>query len=86
MAVVTGRVSDLSARPAGTLVFFEGNSKGDFCGFIPKEHDLKMAEAYARNLADSLVGKTIALSGRISLHQGAPQIVIETPGQIQIRN
>lgn len=80
-ATVVGVVSQVSTSSGGTtFINFGGRYPNHlFYAVIFKKHASKFQSVY------SLQGKTVEITGTIELYKGKPQIIVSSPGQIQMR-
>jgi serine/threonine-protein kinase len=87
---VEGRVYTIAIAASKKVarIEFEGTprDKGFQCVYFPANGMFnRMKEAFGSEDASALHGKAIHVTGIVSDYQGRPQIVIDTPDQIQIR-
>lgn len=81
-ATVAGAVSQVSTSKSGTTFI-------NFGGRYPNQKFY--AVLFRKNAGEfagihSLEGKTISITGPIELYKGKPQIILRSPGQIEILN
>jgi hypothetical protein len=77
-ATITGRVDGFHQSGKGNIFLNMGGKYPNqaFTAFIPS------ASAAQFPRAQEYEGKTIAVSGKITLYHGKPEIVVNAPGQI----
>lgn len=80
-ATVVGVVSQVSNSGKGTtFINFGGRYPNHiFYAVIFRKHGHKFPSVYTYE------GQTLAISGRIELYKGKPQIIVSSPDQVQLR-
>ena len=83
---VKGTVKEVFTPRSGArkLVNYEGIARGDFNVMIPKEAFDALNAAFNGDFDAAVKGKTITVTGRVSLYRENPQIEVTTPEQIKI--
>lgn len=78
---VEGVVSQVSTSRGGTIfINFGGRYPNHvFYGVIFRNSASRFPELH------SLEGRAVAISGKVKLHKGKPQIVLSSPSQIELR-
>lgn len=83
---VSGKVSRVGMSKSGMIVFvnFEGVPPGGFSAVVRSANLPEIEQAAGANLDVALPGRTISVSGPISLYKEAPQIEIRSADQIKV--
>jgi endonuclease YncB( thermonuclease family) len=85
-ARVTGRVSRVGSLPDGRITFlnFEGTERGDFVAIVRAGSLAKLKKRFPDGLEKALTGRDVTVEGLVTLYRDAPQIEIESPGQLSV--
>jgi hypothetical protein len=80
-ATVTGRVDGFHQSGKGNIFLNMGGKYPNQCftGFIPSSSAGQFPNA------QQYEGKTVAVTGKIQLYKGKPEIVVTSPGQISAK-
>jgi micrococcal nuclease len=82
---VTGTVSRTSWYNDQILfINFKGTERGDFTVIARQESREALDKAFKGDVAGTLDGKKIAVTGKIVMYRGHPEIVIAKPEQVTI--
>jgi DNA/RNA endonuclease YhcR with UshA esterase domain len=83
---VTGKVSRVGMSKSGFIVFFnfEGVHPGGFSAVVRSANLPEIEQAAGANLDAALPGRTIRVTGPISLYKEAPQIELKSADQLKV--
>ena len=87
VVMIEGRIQSIKSNPRGlrTFINFEKDRENvQFTGIVMNENIPAFTESFGETWETSLMDKSIRVTGRINLHHGLPQMLIQTPSQIQI--
>ena len=82
---VTGTVSRTNWYNDEILfINFKGTERGDFTVIARQENREALDKAFKGDVASALDGKKIAVTGKVVMYRGHPEIVITRPEQVSI--
>ncbi len=84
---VRGKISDAFKPQSGSVLLlnFEGIERRSFTAVVKKENFEALDAGFDGDVGAAVKGKTVIITGTISLYRDKPQIEIATPEQIKVQ-
>ena len=80
---VTGTIDSVKVNQGTTAIDFKGTEKSQFYAVVLSRNRGDVEKAFGEGLK-SLVGKTVAVTGKIAEYRDRPQIVVSRPEQVKV--
>jgi DNA/RNA endonuclease YhcR with UshA esterase domain len=80
---VTGTIDSVKVNQGTTAIDFRGTEKSEFYAVVLGRNRDDVEKTFGEGLK-SLVGKTVAVTGKIAEYRDRPQIVVSRPEQIKV--
>ncbi len=84
--VVKGQISRVGVGPTGVVHFlnFSGVPRCGFVAIIKKGNLVTFSERFGVDFPFSLAGKSVRVTGTLSIYEDRPQIELLTPDQLEL--